>query len=348
MAEVFTSLKAFDASLKDNHYHAKPIYHDDECIQHAYELVNFYKFHVQSVETLIHRYEDIERRYGESEDSRKALATKLHNTECELKIAKTELEECKKELRKEKDSHQKTKDMLEHEKLEHQRTRDKLKVSEDQLQTTTSQLKQTTDKFQRAIIDLRDANTELTKVKDMLAKTQDDLAKTKNELCKARENYASADKRAEDNRRQLDEAIRNEKAANKRAREANDRADKLEEERDILNKEVDNLKKALENANASNNDSCTGLHVIRKPNRTCDNVYIDAIIYGGKAFDDKKTIDIFLQLLKAKTVFEVHNRLFPEDPWHVNLKTLTVVYSVDGKPFQYLVGNEWEKVRFTY
>ena len=348
MAEVFASLKAFDASLKDNHYHAKPIYHDDESIQHAYELVNFYKFHVQGIETLIHRYEDVERRYKESEDSRNALATRLHNTESQLKRVETELEETKKALRNEKDSHQKTKDMLEHEKRERQKTRDKLKVSEDQLQATTSQLKQ-------AIIDLSNANTELTKVKaelaktkDMLAKTQDDLTKTKNELCKARENYDSANKRAENSRRQLDEAIRNEKAANKRARDANDRADKLEEERDILNKEVDNLKKTLEKANAPNNDFCTGLHVIRKPNRTCDNVYIDAIIYGGKAFDDKKTIDIFLQLLKDKTVFEVHNRLFPEDPWHVNLKTLTVVYSVDGKPFQYLVGNEWEKVRFTY
>jgi len=209
--------------------------------------------------------------------------------------------------------------------------------------------------LEHAIIELRQTNTEVTKVKgeneknkDLLAKAQSDLARTRNELCKARENYVSADKRAEDNRRQLDEAIRNEKAANIRARDANDRADNLEEERDMLNKEVDNLKKALEKVNASSNESCTGLHVIRKPNHTCGNVYIDEIIYGGKAFDDKKTVDTFLQLLKNKTVFEVHNRLFPEDPWHLNLKTLTVAYSIDGKPFQYLIGKEWEQVRFTY
>ena len=406
MAEVFTPLKAFDAPQKDIFCHVKPIevYHDDEGIQHAYELVHFYKFHVQAIEDLIHRHEDLERRYKESENTRNALATKLHNTESELKTVKATLEESKEDIRKEKISHQKTKadlmeakedlkkenathqktkvaleeskeelrkekvshqktkamleeskDEIKREKLSHQKTKDKLKASEDQLQTTTSQLQQTIDKFEHAIIELRQTNTELTKVKaelvankDMLAETRADLARTGNELCKTRENYASADKRAEDNRRQLDEAIHNEKAANIRARDANDRADKLEEERDILNKEVDNLKKALEKANASSNDSCTGLHVIRKPNHTCGNVYIDEIIYGGKAFDDKKTINIFLQLLKNKTIFEVHNRLFPEDPWHINLKTLTVVYSVDGKPFQYLIGKEWEKVRFTY
>ena len=364
MAEVFASLKAFDAPQKDHFYHGKPreIYHDDECVQHAYELVKFYKFHVQSIENLIHRHEELERRYKESEDSRNALATKLHNTESELKSVKLTLEESEEELRKEKISHQKTKLMLEEskdrikrEELDHQKTKEKLRCSEEKLQVTTTQLQQITDKFEHAIIELRQAKDELTKVKaelvttkDMLSKAQDDLAKAKNELCKVRENYNSADKRAEDNRRQLDEAIQKEKDANKRAREANDRADKLEEERDILNKEVDSLKKKLEKANVSNNDSCTGLHVIRKPNRTCDNLYIDQIIYGGKTFDDKKTIDIFLQLLKAKTVFEVHNRLFPEDPWHVNLKTLTVVYSVDGKPLQYLIGKEWEKVRFTY
>ena len=299
MAEVFSSLKAFDAPLKDHLYHAKPIYHDDECIQHAYELVNFYKFHVQGIETLIHRYEDFERRYKESEDSR---------------------EKCERELQDEKNSHQKTKKTLEesenklaNEKREHQKTRDNLKVSEDKLH-----------------------------------KAQDDLAKTRTELCKARENYDSANKRADDSRRQRDEAIDSEKAANKRAREANEKAEKLEGERDNLNKKVDDLMRKLEKANASNNDSCTGLHVIRKPNRTCGNLYIDEIIYGGKAFDDKKTIDTFLQLLKAKTLFEVHNRLFPEDPWPVNLKTLTVVYSVDGKPFQYLIGKEWEKVKFAY
>ena len=406
MAEVFTRLKAFDAPQKDIFGHAKPIeiYHDDEGIQHAYELVHFYKFHVQAIEELIHRHEDLERRYKESENSRNALATKLHNTEIDLKGVKATLEESKENLRKEKNahektkadlreakedlkkeivshqktnvalekskeelrkeqfSHQKTKEMLEESKDElkrekylHQTTKDKLKTSEEQLKATTSQLQQTIDKLEHAIIELRQTNTELTKVKgelekdkDLLAKAQSDLARTRNELCKARENYVSADKRAEDNRRQLDEAIRNEKAANIRARDANDRADNLEEERDMLNKEVDNLKKALEKANASSNESCTGLHVIRKPNHTCGNVYIDEIIYGGKAFDDKKTVDTFLQLLKNKTVFEVHNRLFPEDPWHLNLKTLTVAYSVDGKPFQYLIGKEWEQVRFTY
>ena len=378
MAEVFTRLKAFDAPQKDIFGHAKPIeiYHDDEGIQHAYELVHFYKFHVQAIEELIHRHEDLERRYKESENSRNALATKLHNTELELKSVKAAFEESKEnlkkekhahektkadlreakedlkkeivchqkttvalekskeELRKEQVSHQKTKEMLEEakeelkrEKFLHQMTKDKLKTSEEQLKATTSELQETIEKLEHALIELRRTNTE---------------------LCKARENYASANKRAEESRRQLDEAIRNEKAANIRAREANERADKLEEERDMLNKEVDNLKKALENANASSNDSCTGLHVIRKPSHTCGNVYIDEIIYGGKAFHDKKTIDIFLQLLKNKTVFEVHNRLFPEDPWHLNLKTLTVVYSVDGKPFQYLIGKEWEKVRFTY
>ena len=378
MAEVFTRLKAFDAPQKDTFGHAKPIeiYHDDEGIQHAYELVHFYKFHVQAVEELIHRHEDLERRYKESENSRNALATKLHNTEIELKGVKADLEESKENLRREKKAHEKTKadlreakedlkkeivshqkttvalekstEALHKEQVAHQRTKEMLEESKDELKREKFLHQTTKDKLKTSEEQLTKVKGELEENKHILTQTQSDLARTRSELCKARENYASADKRAEENRRQRDEAICNEKAANIRAREANDRADRLEEERDMLNKEVDNLKKALEKANASNNDSCTGLHVIRKPNHTCGNVYIDEIIYGGKAFNDKKTIDTFLQLLRNKTLFEVHNRLFPEDPWHLNLKTLTVVYSVDGKPFQYLIGKEWEKVRFTY
>ena len=85
-----------------------------------------------------------------------------------------------------------------------------------------------------------------------------------------------------------------------------------------------------------------------KPGHSRGDLYIDQILYGGKIFRDQVTIDRFLGLLKDRVAFEVHNRLFPEDPWYRKEKTLTVAYSVGGGELKYLNAKEWDTVSFDY
>ena len=353
MAEILSRLKAFDAPQRDIIVSTKPIEVDsndsddldDQIIKTATELVALYQIQAKTTEGLINRdrdlkskYDVLNKDYDTAVKSRDALAKELKETTERLtkRIVELEkeLEKARKELEKEKAAHKVTKVELEkklkNEEISHAKTKADLVKSENRREDEKAAHQETRDKLKLA--------------EEKLHKKESELTQVKNDLLKARVNYNNAAARADENRRQLDEANRNESAANERAMEANKRADRLKKETHVLQREIDSLKKELEHCHATSSRPI----FVPKPGHTFENVYIDVIMYGGKIFTDKATIDTFLQLLKNRTVFEVHNRLFPEDPWYLNLKTLTVVYSVDGKPFQYLHEKEWEKVSFVH
>ena len=308
-------------------------------IAEAIKIVHFLNNQAKTIQDVIDEDEKSLHDSKEAKDELKKSQEDLKKSEKarndllqEVKQLKKRKEELELALRQEKEAHEKTK-----------ADRDDAKKERDEALFLYGKV--------------REENVELRrKIEEDNAKFEKDLAKIKEERDSALARYgqvynqnvglqkqhkddlerlANATARADRNQENLDKA-------NERARASHLLADGLENDKEILQKRNNDLSRQLENAGASTPSYKP------KPDHSLGNVYIDIIIYGGKIFDDSKTVDTFLHLLKDKTTFEVHNKLFPADPWPLHSKTLVVVYSVDGKPFEYLHAKEGGKVSFKH
>ncbi|KAL6717709.1 hypothetical protein ACLMJK_005624 [Lecanora helva] len=367
MASVFDHMRAF-SHTKDILVKTQPVEdeNDLDCLSHARQLLSFHKFHVHGIEGLVNHHDSLERRFKESEDSRKALASKLNKTEKDLKTtqtnldtAKTDLARTRKELESKKSILKTTEqklgaaeELLDETRSTLKSTEAKLSDTQKELGSTKDQLKDTDNKLKETTTKLTSTKTELEIAGSKLLTAQKDLEKTRKEFSQHKEEFVDykrdVKKDIENVESELKKANDGEKTAKaqlaaekERGSTLSNRNKSLEEVKDKALEKVRILERQLRDK--SSDDSA----FIHWPNRTSDDIYLDEIIYGGVNISNQTVINRLLEHAANKTKFTVTNSLMGGDPWPGTQKTFTMVYSLDGKgPFKYFSCQEGKDAWF--
>ena len=378
MAAVFNQMKAYDASKPDVLVKTKAVdsHCDHKSSSHTRELLSYYRFHVQGIESLLDHHQSVEKKLDASEDKRKELEGNCKNLAAKLLSSEQKREDLTTKLEKTGRSLQSAEQNLD-------TTQKKLNETAATLKSTQTKLKDTEGALDWNKGQLRNCEIELGKTNDTLTFTQNKLDKTTSELETSNTNLTTTSEKLANTEKNLEDyktstqTIIDRKAAelikvNRLQKEAEEEVIQLKKEkreidasldeavnrRDELELQLANLptkasdkelivKLAAAEARIADAEARAAAFIPQESTSTRGNIHIAKVWYGPIEIKGKPFEKVLDYASKGKEFTANHAFLDIHDPWHHNTKTFTAVYALDRKgPFKYIFVEENAKVKF--